>query len=242
MRTKASTIARRNLERTASLAPGRVAGFAYLLTIVAGMFAEVYARGSIWVSGDAVRTAANLRALEELYRWGVLADMVMLSAYVVVTVLLYRLFKPVNATLSLLAAGFSLLGLALLASATALLMLPLQPASAAFAYQSLRLHGAAYSLTGIFFGAYCLLIGLLILRSNYLPRLIGLLMALAGVVFWADAALNLIAPAVARTLPNGLMLVSLIGEGSLALWLAMFGMRLPAADAGGLEREARHAK
>lgn len=201
----------------------RLAGLAYIITIAAGLFAEAYSRGSILVTKDPVRTAAHLQESIGLYRWGVTADCVMLIAYVIVTALLYRLFKPVSASLSLIAALFSMLGLALLAAATAMLLLPLQDASAAYAV--LKLHGAAYDLTGVFFGAYCLLIGWLILKSNYLPLAIGWLMALAGAVFVMDATLALVAPAVAKMVPDIVMLVSLLGEGSLALWLAAFGVR-----------------
>ncbi len=201
----------------------RLAGLAYIITIAAGLFAEAYSRGSILVTNDPARTAAHLQESVGLYRWGVAADCVMIIAYVIVTALLYRLFKPVSASLSLIAALFSMLGLALLAAATAMLMLPLQDASVAYAV--LKLHGAAYNLTGIFFGAYCLLIGCLILRSNYLPLAIGWLMALAGAVFVINASLTLLAPALAKMVPDIVMLVSLIGEGSLALYLAAFGAR-----------------
>lgn len=209
-----------NLSRRKS---ARLAGLAYIITIAAGLFAEVYSRGSIMVAKDPVRTAAHLSANIELYRWGVFADCAMLVAYAVVTALLYRLFKPVSPSISLIAALFSIIGLALLAAATAMLMLPLQEASTAYAV--LKLHGAAFNLTGIFFGAYCLMIGWLTLRSNYLPLVIGWLMALAGAVFVMDATLALLAPAVAKVVPDIVMLISLIGEGSLALWLAAFGVR-----------------
>ncbi len=90
----------------------RVAGVAYVITILAGLFAEAYARGSIFVANDPTRTAANLLGAEALYRWGILADCLMLGAYLVVTATLYRLFKPVCAVVSLVAAFVSLLGLA----------------------------------------------------------------------------------------------------------------------------------
>src|SRR5215212_5758250 len=86
--------------RKGSSAAARVAGIAYLVTIAAGLFAEVYARGSIWVPNDPGRTMGNLGRLDSLYRWGILSDYVMLVAYAAVTALLYRLFKPTNASLS----------------------------------------------------------------------------------------------------------------------------------------------
>ena len=92
----------------------RIAGVAYLVTIGAGIFAEVYVRGSILVANDPTRTAAKLLNDVALFRWGILADCIMLGAYLVVTAMLYRLLKPVCAGASLVAAFFSLMGIALL--------------------------------------------------------------------------------------------------------------------------------
>lgn len=210
----------------------RVAGLAYLTTIACGLFAEAFVRASIR-TGDPIGTGERLRDLEQLHRLGILADGVMLVSYVVVTAMLYRLFKPVNATVSLLAALFSLVGIAVLAASMTILVLPIQVEGSSIAYDALRAHGAVYSLTGLFFGPYCALIAWLVLRSQLLPAWIGWLMLLAGVVFVGDAAVDLAAPAVARQIPDAVMLVSLIAEGSLALWLAAFGVRPAARMAAG---------
>jgi len=202
-----------------------VAGIAYLVTIAAGLFAEVYARGSIWVPNDPGRTMGNLERLNSLYRWGILSDCVMLVAYAAVTALLYRLFKPTNASLSLIAALMSALGLALLTVGTAMLTLPLQTGAAASGPDALRLHASFYKLTGIFFGAYCLLIGMLSRRSELLPKVVRWPMIAAGVVFVVDAALWLVAPQIQKSVPHALLLVSLIGEGSFAIWLTVAGIR-----------------
>jgi hypothetical protein len=209
----------------------RAAGFAYLLTIACGLFAEVYVRASIR-SADAIRTAERLHELEQLYRFGVLADGLMLVSYVVVTGMLYRLFRPVSATVSFLAALFSLVGIAMLAASMAILLIPLQAEGATIAHHALRLHGAAFNLTGLFFGPYCALIGWLVVRSRWGPLWIGGLMMLAGATFVCDASIELASPAVARLIPETVLLISLIAEGALAIWLAAFGVRLPAG--GGL--------
>ena len=194
------------------------------MTIASGMFAEAYARASIR-TGDPIETGERLRDLEQLYRFGILADGAMLVSYVVVTTMLYRLFKPVDATVSLLAALFSLIGIAILAASMTILLLPIQMEGSSIAYDALRAHGGAFNLTGLFFGPYCALIGRLVLRSQWLPAWIGLLMVLAGVVFVADAVVELAAPAMVRQIPGAVMLISLIAEGSLAAWLAAFGVR-----------------
>jgi hypothetical protein len=188
------------------------------------MFAEAYVRAAIR-SGDAIGTGDRLRGLEQLYRLGILADGLMLVSYVVVTAMLYRLFKPISATVSFLAALFSLVGIAMLAASMAILLLPIQVEGLTTATNALRLHGAAYNLTGLFFGPYCVLIGWLIVRSAWLPGWVGWLMMLAGAVFVFDASAALAAPAVASRIPEAVMLISLVGEGALALWLTAFGVR-----------------
>lgn len=210
--------------RAKAAAQARAAGFAYLITIAVGMFAEAYVRASLR-TGDPVSTAAKLIDLEQLYRLGVLADGVMLVSYVVVTAMLYRLFKPVSATATFLAALFSLVGIAMLAASMTILLLPIHIEGSSVAYDALRAHGAAYNLTGLFFGPYCVLIGWLVLRSRWLPVWIGRLMLLAGAAFVFDASVEVAAPAVARQIPEVVMLISLIAESSLAIWLAAFGVR-----------------
>ncbi len=202
----------------------RVAGLAYLTTIASGLFAEVYVRGSIR-SADPLTTGERFGDLEQLHRLGVLADCLMLVSYVVVTAALYRLFKPLGATVSLLAALFSLIGIAILAASITILLAPIYLDGASTAYDALRLHGAAFNLSSMFFGPYCALIGWLVVRSRWLPAWIGWLMVLAGITFVLHASIGLVAPALASRIPDAVMLISLLAEGSLALWLAVFGVR-----------------
>ena len=123
--------------------------------------------------------------------------------------------------------GLSPYGLviAMLAASMTILLLPIQVEGSSIAYDALRAHGAAYNLTGLFFGPYCGLIGWLVLRSRWLPAWIGWLMLLAGAAFLFDATVEIVAPALARQIPEAVMLISLAAEGSLAVWLAAFGVR-----------------
>lgn len=121
-------------------------------------------------------------------RAGAAAGLIAGLLYVVVTVLFYGLFKPVNQPVSLIAAAVSLLGIA----AGPLLKINPLPV----------------------FGVYCLLIGYLIIRSTYVPRFLGVLMAIGG-VGW----LTFLSPALTHQLSPFNFAPGLIGEGSLTLWL-----------------------
>jgi hypothetical protein len=112
-----------------------------------------------------------------------------------------------------------------------LLLVPLHIAGSTVPWDALRLHGAAYNLTGIFFGPYCALIGWLVIRSRLVPIAIGWLMMLAGATFVFDASIELAAPQIASRIPDAVMMISLIAEGALAIWLTAFAVQANVSEA-----------
>lgn len=167
-------------EQTAKQSPrmrARIAGIFYLVTILTGAFA-------LAVNGP-LRAAMLLCST---------------ASYIAVTLLFYGLFRPVNRSISAVAAVFSLIGCAV----------------STFPF----FHPGAWSLNPlVFFGCYCLLIGYLILRSTFLPRLLGLLMALGG-LGW----LTFISPTVSTYLSPYNMAPGIIGEAALTVWLLAVGL------------------
>jgi len=129
------------------------------------------------------------------------ANLIGTACYVAVTLILYDLLKPVNKGLSLLAALFSLVGCAILA--LGFLHLPTPNVNAL-----------------VFFGCYCLLLAYLIFRSTFLPRFLSVLLTITG-LGW----LTFLSPALGKHLffPY-IMIGGLSGEGSLTLWLLVFGV------------------
>ena len=134
---------------------------------------------------------------------GTLRSALLLSStgcYVAVTVLFYGLFRPVNSNISALAAAFSLIG------CTVSILDVVHPGS-------VRLNAL------VFFGCYCLVIGYLILRSTFLPRILGVLMAFGG-LGW----LTFISPALSSYLSPYNMAPGVLGESVLTLWLLTMGL------------------
>jgi hypothetical protein len=128
-------------------------------------------------------------------------NLIAYAFYIAVTVLFYYMFRPVNRNLSLLAAIFSLVGCA----NDVLSLFNLAP----------------YKISSLaFFGPYCLLIGYLIFRSTVLPRILGVLMALAG-VGW----LIVLSP-LASQLSTYLKILGFLAELSLCLWLLVMGVNV----------------
>ena len=218
----------------------RVAGALYLIIIVFGLWSEVFVRGSLIVAGDATETAANILASEGLFRASFTADSVMALCDVALAVLLYRLLRPVNATLALTAAALRLIQTAVIAASllhqyAALLLLNGAGHAAAFepdqlyalVVLALDMHGHGYDLGLIFFGASCLVLGFLVARSGYLPRVLGWLVMAAGVVYLVGSYTLFLFPAHAETV-TPLYVVPVVSEVSLCLWLLIRGVNLEA--------------
>jgi hypothetical protein len=161
-------------------ASARITGAIYLLYFVTAVSADVFVGRGRVVLFDCVSLIAE-------------------AFYIAVTLRFYYMFRPVNWSLSLLAACFSLAG-----CANDVLSL---------------FRVAPYKISSLaFFGPYCLLIGYLIFRSTFLPRILGVLMALAG-VGW----LIFLSP-LASLLSTYLKILGFIAEASLMLWLIVKGV------------------
>lgn len=221
------------MERVAEASPrfkARVAGFFYFLLMPIGGL-SLLARGGLVVKGDAAATATRLLLHETLFRLGVAGDLLVIACYVVVTALFYELFKPVNRSVSLLAAFFSLLGCAIQGFACAFELAPFVvlgngPSVSVFKVEqlqalaslSLKCYGQAYKVGLVFFGFYCLLIGYLILRSIFLPRFLGVFMVIAGLAW-----LTFLTP-LAKDLSPFAVAPAALGEGLLTVWLLVKGV------------------
>ena len=223
-------------QRIAALSPvakARIAGALYLTGIGNGYAGFVW--GRLVVPGDAAATAHNLLAHETLYRVAFVADVIPI-VYLAVIALFYELFKPVSRTLALQAAFFGLAGQTLwlvnsFLSLGALAVLGEAPGYGGFSAEQLQglallllhLHGHGSNLVMLAFGCHILLLGWLIVRSTFLPRILGGLLAFAGVCYLTGSFASFLAPAFAGHLfpyivmPGGIEIV-------LALWLLVRGV------------------
>jgi hypothetical protein len=214
----------------------RLAGALYLIIIVFGIAAEVLVRSSLIVPGDAAATANNILASESLFRMGFVGDSIVFLSDVALAVLLYVLLAPVNKTLALIAAGFRLTQTAVLAvnllhHYAALLLLTGSEYRSAFDAQQLNalvllvldIHGHGYDLGLVFFGVSCVVLGYLIAKSGYLPRLLGILVMFAGAAYLVGSYTLFLFPAEAVAI-EPIYFVPLVAEVSLCLWLLVQGI------------------
>lgn len=136
-------------------------------------------------------------------RLGAVANVIAGVCYLAATVLVYDLLRPVSKSLSLLAAVFSLVGCAV----------------------GFLLREQA-GMSFVFFGLHCLLIGTLILRSIFLPRFVGVLMALGGLGWLTLGLASLLSPPFSRSVFPYIAAPGILGEASLTLWLLAVGVNV----------------
>lgn len=206
----------------------RLAGLCYLAIIALGLWSELFVRGQLVVAGDAAATAQRIAAHPQLWRLGLVADLLMQVLDLPVIVVLWRLLRPVNEMLALTATGLNLVQTAVLVGNRVQLLAPLELlAGSAFppeqrealAMLAVQLHGQGFGIGLIFFGFACVIRGALIAASGVLPRVLGGLLALAGLAYLVNSFALLLAPEVAKLLFPAVLLPAFVGELLFALWL-----------------------
>jgi len=226
----------------------RVAGFLYLMIIISGIFAEFFVRSSLIVAGDATATANNIMASEGLFRLGIAGDLFMILCDVALALLFYVLLKPVNKSLSLLAAFFRLTQAAVLGVNLLNLLFVLQLLSGAdylavFGADQLHAlvllfldaHGIGYSIGLVFFGIQCGVLGYLIYKSDYIPRILGILLIMASAGYLTDSFAKFLLSEYRNYETLFALVVFLpafIAELSLCLWLIIKGAKIPEIKKG----------
>ena len=229
-------------ETNAPVGTARIAGLAYLYIIFAGLFAEIGVRGRLVNYDDPAGTAANILASEQLYRIGFVAELMMTGADILVALCLYRLLVVVDRHVSLAGMVFRLISAAIAGTKALFFLMPvillhMSPETSGFttgelqglSVLSLKLHGQAYNISLVFFGLDCLIIGWLIWKSGFLPRLIGAGIVLAGVCYLVTSLMIFLTPALAAAgWFMALFLPCLIAEAALTLWLLIRGINAQA--------------
>ena len=217
----------------------RLGGALYLVIILLGGFSEGFVNSKLMAS-DAATTAHNILAAPELWRLGTAANLLVVLCAVPLLGIEFQLLRPVSKSLTLLALLLNVVSLAVEAVSKLfqLLVLPiLQSADyiqawgsgrvALLANLALKTHDVAFNIALIFFGLTCLVNGYLIIKSGFLPVILGVLMQVAGAAYLVGCLAALFAPALADLLIPAVLLPPLVGELSLCLWLLIKGVDAP---------------
>ena len=216
----------------------RIGGLAYLFIIIAGAFGELFIRNKLLVQGNAAATANNIAASPLLWRVGIAGDLLMHVCDLIVAIVYYKLLRPINKDLALLAVFFGLIQTAVLVANKMNMVMPLLLENAdylkaftaeqlqAWAYLSVKAHGYGFGIGLIFFGFECLIDGWLIIKSGYLPKVLGVMIQIAGLCYLINSFALILAPKLANTISPAILLPPFVGELSICLWLIFKGVSL----------------
>ena len=219
----------------------RVAGLLYLLAGITAPFGLIYVPRTLVVPGDATATANHVRASETLLRLGIANELIVAIMFIFVVLALYRLLKGVNEnhalamlTLFLVSVPISFLNVLsevaalVLVRGAAFLSVFEQRQLDALALLFLRLHGQGLFLAGIFWGLWLFPFGILVIRSGFIPRVLGVFLIIAGSAYLVSSFTALFLPQYAHLVSPFAMLLE-AGELPIVLWLVIWGAKVPPA-------------
>jgi len=225
----------------------RGAGLLYILGSVAGFVRLIYIPTKLFVHGNAAATANNILAHESLFRWGIVSSLLCSALWIFVTLALYRLFKGVDhglAVLMVILGSLMVVPLFFVNSVTDAATLLLargedflsvfdKAQREALAMLFLRLHHNLDLANEIFWGLWLIPLGLLVYKSRFLPRILGVWLIIACFAYLAHSVTGFLFPQYEDKVFSIASVINL-GEVAFMLWLAIMGVnekRLAAAEA-----------
>ena len=220
-----------------------VAGFLYLLLVLAGPVRLMYIPGKLFVPGNAGATASNIAAHETLFRFGMASDLFCGTLVIFIALALYRLFESVDRDLAvlmvilggLLPAALDFVNVANDAAALILVRGPDflsvfdKPQRDALALLFLRLHHQEIVAAEIFWGLWLLPLAVLVYKSRFLPRFLGVWLGINGLAYLAMGVTGLLLPSYEDMVSN-VTFPALVGEVAFVVWLLIRGARARALE------------
>lgn len=224
--------------------PGRLAGLLYLLGSIPAFFGLMYVPAKVMVRGDATATAHNILAFETLFRLGIVADLTGQALFVFVALALYHLLKGVDRRLALMMLTLILVSIPItfLSEVNAIAAIGLvhqdvvhqdvlgtgflavfdEVQRDALARFFLNLRSTGFELAGIFWGLWLFPMGLLVYRSGFIPRILGVLLMMGCFAYLANSLAFLVFPQYVAAVDRWASPVQLV-EVVFMLWLLIMG-------------------
>ena len=217
----------------------RLAGLLYLFLIITGVYIIMYVPSKIMAEGDAVTTAKNILSNELLFRTGIIGDIISNTIFVFLAMALYRLFKEVNEHQAKLMVALVIVQIPAVFIMEALNITSLmlfkgeilktfeltQRQDLAMLFLKINDYG---SLTlEMFWGLWLIPFGQLVYKSGFIPRILGVLLIIAGIAYMIDSSISLLFPSYHAFVNKPTLLIVAIGEISIMLWLLIKGVAVP---------------
>jgi Domain of unknown function (DUF4386) len=207
------------------------------LASIIGFFGLIYVPSTLIMPGDATATADHVRASPNLLRFGIASELIGFIIFILVVLALYRLFKGVNGNHALAMAIFLLVSIPIsllnvLNDIAALILVSGADFLSAFekgqldalAYLFLRLHGQGFIIAQIFWGLWLFPFGILVIRSGFIPRFLGVLLFIAGSGYLASSFTALLLPSY-QHIVNQFAGILEIAELPIIFWLLIWGAK-----------------
>lgn len=213
----------------------RLAGAVYFAVVVTGLFSLVYVPSRISVSGDAHATINNIVTHSALFRAGIAAFLIKQVAFLLLPLALFKLLRPVHKDMALLMVAFAVASVPIALVSLANRLDALDILSGAYnqtlspsqleshAMLSLNAYGNGLLVTTLFWGLWLLPFGFLVIRSGFLPKILGYFLILGGLGYVTQVFWEILVPA--TRFPDFVLFPAAFGEIGICLWLLMAGVR-----------------
>ena len=215
----------------------RIAGLLYLLLVISGVFGIMYIPSQIIVPGDSVTTANNIISNELLFRTGVLNDIISNTIFLFLVLVLYRLFKQVNENQAKLMFALVIVQIPFVFFMEAFNVASLMTLKGEilktfelsqrqdFAMLFLKINDYGTLPLEMFWGLWLLPFGLLVYKSDFIPRIFGILLFIAGIAYMIDSTIGILLPNYSSFVKYPTILLAAVGEISITLWLLIKGVK-----------------
>ena len=222
----------------------RLAGLLYLILVITGVYSIMYVSSQIIVQGDAVTTAKNILANEFLFRTGIINDFISNTIFVLLVLVLYRLFRQVNERQAKLMVALVIVQIpaVLIMEAFNLTSLMLFKGEILKTFELnqrqdlamlfLKINDYGMVALEVFWGLWLIPFGQLVYKSGFIPRIFGILLIIAGIAYVIDSFTFFLFPSYRAFLNQPTLLLVAIGEISITLWFLIKGVKnnMPTID------------
>lgn len=225
-------------------ATARFAGLLYLVMGLMGWFSIMYVPRALIVRGDATATARNITDAELLFRFGILSQLVSQIIFLFLVLILYDLLKDVDrkqARLMVILVAVSvaieivnclnLIAPLMLLSGDDFLSVFTKPQLDALALGFLRLRNSGINLVSVFWGLWLLPLGILVIKSGFFPKALGVLLVVACFAYVTGSITSILVPDYMRVVSRVTLPVAGIGELLMVIWLVVKGAKVPPLEA-----------
>jgi hypothetical protein len=222
-------------------AKARLAGILYVLMGIPAWFSLMYVPSHFTVRGDATATARNISNGEFIYRLGILSELFSQTGFILLALVLYALFKDVDrkyarlmVTLVVVSVAFefvnclNLIAPLILLSGADYLSVFGRPQLDALAMVFLKLRNDGLGVVSLLWGLWLLPFGVLVFKSGFFPKVLGVLLIVACFAYMADSITLIMLPTPSHVISMVALTLGGIGELAITLWMIIVGAKVPA--------------